>query len=125
MYRFEDPQILKNIVNINSSNKDKLNYGPNYRTQIIKILYNIFEKGLTNRVHQICVLPKEISEWEFTEDNYDNIGKIFFGLELNPERCFNIVTKGPEANLPEVCNQFKYDYRLLIFFNNNIYILGN
>lgn len=105
---FEDPQILKNIVNINSSNKDKLNYGPNYRTQIIKILYNIFEKGLTNRVHQICVLPKEISEWEFTEDNYDNIGKIFFGLELNPEHCFNIVTKGPEANLPEAIEFQKF-----------------
>ncbi|XP_061927318.1 nucleolar protein 6 isoform X2 [Apis cerana] len=105
---FEDPQILKNIVNINSSDKDKLNYGPNYRTQIIKILYNIFEKGLTNRVHQICVLPKEISEWEFTEDNYDNIGKIFFGLELNPEHCFNIVTKGPEANLPEAIEFRKF-----------------
>lgn len=111
MYRFEDPQVLKNIVNANSSNKDKLNYGPNYRTQIIKILYNIFEKGLINRVHQICILPKEISEWEFTEDNCDNIGKIFLGLELNPEHCFNIVTKGPEANLPEVYKQFKYDYR--------------
>ncbi|XP_033188012.1 nucleolar protein 6 Mat89Ba [Bombus vancouverensis nearcticus] len=98
---FKDAKMLRNLVNVNSSDKDKLDYGPNYRAQAIKILCNTLKEGLANRVHQICVLPNESSEWECTEDNCDNIGKIFIGLELNPEYCFNIVDKGPEANLPE------------------------
>lgn len=98
--------MLKNLVNINSSNKDKLDYGPDYRTQAIKILYNTLKKGLTNRVHQICVLPNEASEWECTEDNRNDTWTIFIGLELNPEYCFSVVDKGPEANLPKVWKSF-------------------
>lgn len=108
MHRFKNSKMLRNLVNVNSSDKDKLDYGPNYRAQAIKILCNTLKEGLANRVHQICVLPSESSEWECTKNNCGNIGKIFIGLELNPEYCFNIVDKGPEANLPEVCKLFKY-----------------
>ncbi|XP_043516019.1 nucleolar protein 6 isoform X3 [Frieseomelitta varia] len=106
--RFEDTEMLKILVNINSSDEDKLDYGPNYRAQAIKIISNILKKGLTNRVHQICVLPNESSEWKYTENNCNDIGEIFIGLELNPEYCFNIVDKGPEANLPEAIEFRKF-----------------
>lgn len=109
IYRFENTEYLKILVNINSSDEDKLDYGPNYRAQAIKIICNILKKGLTNRVHQICVLPNESSEWKYTEDNCNDIGKIFIGLELNPEHCFDVVDKGPEANLPEVRKLLKYN----------------
>lgn len=87
---------------------DKLDYGPNYRDQAIKILHKVLREGLTNRVQQICVLPKKVAEWECTEDVHDDVGEIFIGLELNPEFCYNIVDKGPEANLPDVSKLFKY-----------------
>nr|XP_012136698.1 PREDICTED: nucleolar protein 6 isoform X1 [Megachile rotundata] len=103
---FKDTQVLKNIVDINSSQNDKLNYGSNYRAQAIKIVYNMLKEGLKNRVYRICVLPNEISEWDCTEKNDNDIGQIFMGLELNPEFCYNIVEKGPEANLPEA-NEFR------------------
>ncbi|XP_076620123.1 nucleolar protein 6 Mat89Ba [Colletes latitarsis] len=98
---FKNTQLLKNIVDSKSTSIDKLDYGPNYRDQAIKILHNVLTEGLKNRVHQICVLPKEFPEWDCTEDIHDDIGNIFIGLELNPEFCFNIVEKGPEANLPD------------------------
>ncbi|XP_053973649.1 nucleolar protein 6 [Hylaeus volcanicus] len=98
---FKDTQQLKNIVNATSTSIDRLDYGLNYRDQIIKILHNLLTKGLTNRVQQICVLPKEVIEWECTQNIDDDIGEIVIGLELNPEFCFTIVDKGPEANLPE------------------------
>ncbi|XP_043253264.1 nucleolar protein 6 [Colletes gigas] len=98
---FKNTQLLKNIVDSKSTSIDKLDYGPNYRDQAIKILHNVLTKGLKDRVHQICVLPKEFAEWDCTEDIQDDIGNIFIGLELNPEFCFNIVEKGPEANLPD------------------------
>ncbi|XP_017766382.1 PREDICTED: nucleolar protein 6 [Eufriesea mexicana] len=105
---FNDTQMLKSLVNINSNNKDKLDYGPDYQTQAIKILYNTLKKGLTNRVHQICVLPNGASEWECTEDKRNDVWTIFIGLELNPEYCFNVVDKGPEANLPEAMEFRKF-----------------
>lgn len=104
----KNTQALKKLVGTRSSRNDKLDYGSDYRNQAIKILHNMLEEGLTNRVKQICVSPKEVAEWECTEDDYDDIGEILIGLELNPEFCFNIVDKGPEANLPEVCKLFKY-----------------
>ncbi|KOC59379.1 Nucleolar protein 6, partial [Habropoda laboriosa] len=98
---FKNIEGLKQMVDTKSSSKDKLDYGPNYQAQAIKILYNILNKGLTNRVHQICVLPNDVMEWECTEDNCNNIGNIMIGLELNPKFCYSMVDKGPEANLPE------------------------
>lgn len=107
--RFQNIQALRDLVDANSSSNDKLDYGPDYRTLTIKILSNTLKEGLTTRVHQICVLPNDIAEWECTESSCNNVGKIFIGVELNPEFCFNIVDKGPEANLPEVCKLFRYN----------------
>jgi len=42
--------------------------------------------------------------WEYTEEMPDDIGKLVIGLELNPETCFDIVDKGPEANLQEAAD---------------------
>ncbi|XP_076236825.1 nucleolar protein 6 Mat89Ba isoform X2 [Calliopsis andreniformis] len=98
---FKDTRTLKNLVNTTSSNNYKLDYGPDYNNQAIKIIQDMLKKGLTNRVHRICVSPNKIMEWKCEEDSPDNIRELFIGLELNPEFCFNIVEKGPEANLPE------------------------
>ncbi|XP_034171311.2 nucleolar protein 6 Mat89Ba [Osmia lignaria lignaria] len=103
---FKNTQAIRKMVNANSEENDKLNYGPNYRAQAIKIVCNMLKEGLKNRVYHICILPNEISEWECTVNNDNDIGQIFIGLELNREFCFNIVEKGPEANLPEA-NEFR------------------
>ncbi|XP_017876904.1 nucleolar protein 6 [Ceratina calcarata] len=98
---FKDARVLRNIVDIHSTSQDKLNYGPNYRTGTIKLICDTLRRGLTNRVHRLCVRQDESVEWECTEDAPNDIGTIFMGLDMNPENCFNIVDKGPEANLPE------------------------
>lgn len=69
---------------------------------MIKVLVEVLKKGLGNRINQLCVLPGTFKEWECTEIVPSNIGKLTMGLELNPETHFDIVDKGPEANLPEV-----------------------
>ncbi|XP_076640818.1 nucleolar protein 6 Mat89Ba [Halictus rubicundus] len=104
----KDTQRVEKVVNTFSRSNYKLDYGPNHRSQAIIIIYNILKRGLTNRVHHICVLPKEFTEWECTKNSSDNIGEIFIGLELNPEFCFNIVDKGPEANLPKAAKFRKF-----------------
>lgn len=93
--------ILNRIVNDKSSVDDKLNYGPDKRIQAIKVLFAVLKKGLRDRINRLCVLPDICKEWECTEEMPDSIGKLVIGLELNPETCFDIVDKGPEANLPE------------------------
>lgn len=99
---FQDKSVLKKIVNDKSSVNNKLDYGPDKRSQAIKLLFEVLKKGLGDRINRVCILPSICKEWECTEEMSDNIGKLVIGLELNPETCFNIVDKGPEANLPEV-----------------------
>ncbi|CAL7937003.1 unnamed protein product [Xylocopa violacea] len=105
---FKGTWIQRSAIDINLSSRDKLDYGPNYRLQTIKVVCDMLEKGLGNRVHRICVLPNEIAEWECTDNNRNDIGNILIGLELNPEYCFNIVDKGPEANLEEAIEFRKF-----------------
>ncbi|XP_012528322.1 nucleolar protein 6 [Monomorium pharaonis] len=101
---FENETVLGKMVRNESSMDNKLNYGPDKRSQAIKILFKVLKRGLGDRINQLCVLPNIYKEWECTEHMPDNIGKLIIGLELNPETCFNIVDKGPEANLPEAAD---------------------
>lgn len=106
MFSIEDNKAIEKIVDIKSSKDDKLDYGVDKRSQAIKILIKILKQGLGNRVHRICVLPDEPRQWECKNELPNNIGKISIGFDLNPEFCFSIVEKGPEANLPDVSTTY-------------------
>lgn len=93
--------LSEKILEISCIN-DKINYGPNKRSQVIKLLIEVLKKGLGRRIYRLCILPSVPKEWECTQDTPDDTGNLSIGLELNPELCFDIVDKGPEANLPEV-----------------------
>ncbi|XP_046821739.1 nucleolar protein 6 [Vespa crabro] len=97
----EDDEAIEKIVDAKSSRDDKLDYGVDKRSQAIKILIKVLQQGLGNRVHRICVLPNESMQWDCENKLSNNIGKISIGFDLNPEFCFSIVEKGPEANLPD------------------------
>lgn len=104
---FQDNYVLERIVNDKSNADNKLNYGPDKRSQAIKLLFEVLKRGLGDRINRLCVLPSICKEWECTEEIPNSIGKLVIGLELNPEKCFDIVEKGPEANLPEVSKSLK------------------
>lgn len=69
---------------------------------MIKLLVEVLKKGLGRRINRLCILPNVPKEWECTQDIPNDTGNINIGLELNSELCFDIVDKGPEANLSEV-----------------------
>lgn len=102
VFSFPNSTILEKIVNNKSSINDKINYGPDKRSQMIKLLIEVFQKGLKNRINRLCILPHKSKEWECTEDTPNCTGKLVIGFELNPETAFSIIDKGPEANLAEV-----------------------
>lgn len=95
------------MVDNKSSINDKINYGPDKRSQMIKLLVEVLQKGLENRIDQLCVLPHKFKEWECNEDMPNGAGKLMIGFGLNPEAAFSIVTKGPEANQHGVNKQLK------------------
>ncbi|XP_014489067.1 PREDICTED: nucleolar protein 6 [Dinoponera quadriceps] len=101
---FQKSTILEKIVNNKSTINNKINYGPDKRSQVIKLIVEVLQKGLENRIDRLCILPHKFTEWECTEDTPNNIGNLTIGFELNPETSFNIVDKGPEANLAEAAN---------------------
>lgn len=106
MFSIKDDEVIEKIVDTKSSKDDKLDYGIDKRSQAIKILIKALQQGLGNRVHRICVLPDESRQWECENILLNNIGKISIGFDLNPEFCFSIVEKGPEANLPDVSRTY-------------------
>ncbi|KAL6436886.1 hypothetical protein ACFW04_004922 [Cataglyphis niger] len=97
---FQYRTVLEKILE-KSSMDDEVNYGPDKRSQVIKLLVEVLKKGLGRRINRLCILPNILKEWECTQDIPDDTGKFIIGLELNPEICFGIIDKGPEANLPE------------------------
>ncbi|EFN82278.1 Nucleolar protein 6 [Harpegnathos saltator] len=111
---FQDSTILEKLVNNKSSMNDKINYGPNKRSQMIKLLVEILQKGLGNRINRLCVLPNPFKEWECTEDIPSDAGKLIIGFEFNPDTAFNILDKGPEGNLAET--KLKISKNQYLFF---------
>ena len=80
---------------------DKLDYGANKRVQIIKLICGVLKEGLGNRVSNIYVRTEKQKEWDVTDEPPCGIDRITIGFSLNPEFCFNIIDKGPQANLTE------------------------
>ncbi|EFN61369.1 Nucleolar protein 6 [Camponotus floridanus] len=99
----QDKILSEKILEL-SNIDDKINYGPDKRSRVIKLLVDVLKKGLGHRINRLCILPSVPKEWECTQNIPDDTGKLSIGLELNPEFCFGIVDKGPEANLPEAAD---------------------
>lgn len=102
VHSFQNDTILEEMVDDKSTIENKINYGPDKRNQAIKLLVEVLEKGLKDRIIRLSILPNKYKEWECTDDAPNDIGKIIIGFELNPKTWFNIVDKGPEANLADV-----------------------
>ncbi|XP_015124315.1 nucleolar protein 6 [Diachasma alloeum] len=75
--------------------------GVHKRSHVVSLITKVLKKGLGRRVSQVYVKPEDYKEWELTEKSPSKLARIFIGLQLNPDFCFDIIDKGPEANSPE------------------------
>ncbi|XP_034948834.1 nucleolar protein 6 [Chelonus insularis] len=96
-----DTQELEKLANEQISHTRKLDMGLNKRMHLIKMIYDLLREGLGRRISQIYVRPDTCKEWALNKKSPNSWRPIFIGLQLNPERCFEIIDKGPVANLPE------------------------
>lgn len=99
---FNDVSVIKKIVEDYASLNDKLDYGPDKRSQAVKLISEILKKGLGNRISNLYVKSSPTKEWEITKNPPENLDRIMIGLSLDPDNCYNIIDKGPHANLEEV-----------------------
>lgn len=90
-------------MNVNSNESDKLNYGPNKYVPAVILISKFLKQGLGQRASFVCAFPRKLSEWQTNEEIPNDIKRIYIGLKLDPHHAFNIIEKGPGANLPEVC----------------------
>lgn len=93
---------IENILNINLSFKDKLNYGSDKYEPAVRLILRILKQGLGNRISMICVFPRKFDEWELNSEIPNDLKKFYIGLQFDPSTSFNIIEKGPGANLAEV-----------------------
>lgn len=71
-------------------------------TQFLKIIYGLLKRSLKERVSQICynIVPHNLT-WSINE-NTPLYGNIIVGFKINPEHAYDVIDRGPTANLPEV-----------------------
>ncbi|XP_011302572.1 nucleolar protein 6 [Fopius arisanus] len=100
---FHDVEGLKKLLD-GVPDEKKVDLGVHKRSHVINLIVNILKKGLGRRVSQLYVKPEDYKEWELTEKIPSHLNRIFIGFQLNPEFCFNILDKGPEANAPEAAD---------------------
>lgn len=93
---------MENVVLANSDEADRLNYGPNKYVQAVKLILRYLKQGFGQRASFICAFPRKIKEWQLNEEIPNDMERIYIGLQLDPYHAFNIIEKGPGANLPEV-----------------------
>lgn len=93
---------LENILDVNSDESDKLNYGPNKYVPLVKLISKFLKQGLGQRASFVCAFPRKFREWQTNGEIPNDIERIYIGLKLDPHYAFNIIEKGPGANLPEV-----------------------
>ncbi|XP_065166776.1 nucleolar protein 6-like [Atheta coriaria] len=67
----------------NSSNEEKFKFFGFYKSLIQNCIENQLKYGLTKRIHELVPI--------FTE----NPNVITYGLNVNPEHCYNVIEKGP------------------------------
>ena len=85
---------------------DKLNYGFNEYALGVKLVTKLLKKGLGNRVSLLITMPRTMKEWNLNDEIPNDLQRLYIGLLFDPNNCFNIIEKGPGANLPEVCIYF-------------------
>ncbi|XP_063980867.1 nucleolar protein 6 [Diachasmimorpha longicaudata] len=78
----------------------RIDFGVYARSRVVSLITKVLKKGLGQRVAQMYVKPEEYKEWELTENAPSKLNRIFIGFQLNPDFCFDIIDKGPEANAP-------------------------
>ena len=92
--------MFRSIIDKKLKSRELLNYDLNYN-EVSNIIMKTLKKGLGDRVSILTCLPDKLLEWELSSNNL-NFEKLFIGLHLNPDFAFNIIEKGPAANLKEV-----------------------
>ncbi|XP_043280434.1 nucleolar protein 6 [Venturia canescens] len=98
---FNDMAVIEKIIENYASLNEKLDYGPDKRTQAVKLITGVLKKGLGNRISNLYVKAGTPKSWAITADPLKSPDKIMIGFSLDPDNCFNIIDKGPHANLEE------------------------
>ena len=104
---------MENIVDAYSTESDKLNYGPSKYVQAIKLSLKWLEGGLGKRAKIISTIPRKMKEWSISDEIPNDMERLYIALLLDTNSSFNIIEKGPGANLPEVCG------KLILYFLQN------
>ena len=103
---------LENIMDTKLTQADKLNYGPYSYLKGVNNLLNLLKQGLGKRISLLSYMPHKPSEWKLNINKPKDYTKIFIGLHLNPEYAYDVIEKGPSANLPEVSTEAFTSYVL-------------
>lgn len=102
IYSFNKTSVIRKTVENHYDLQVKLDLRQDILTQFIKIITDMLKKSLGNRIVQIFHQVKPgLLNWSINEKR-PRPGSVIFGLRINPEFAYNIIDKGPVANLPEV-----------------------
>ncbi|KAJ2938467.1 hypothetical protein O0L34_g12906 [Tuta absoluta] len=105
--RFKNLPTLIESITSRSPKESRLNYGIDQLSLVTSTLHSLLAKALGDRVELILEMVENEFSWGVKKspekakekDGFEE--KLSIGFILNPENAFNVVLKGPPANLPE------------------------
>jgi Nrap protein. len=106
LFRLEDKETLKELVEQHSDRCQKLDYLGYAFPLALHLILKLLRRGLHQRFFGLSVIMPSIHRWSLNESVPAAEEPITIGLILDQKFAFSVLDKGPSANLPEVIEYF-------------------
>ncbi|XP_055850097.1 nucleolar protein 6 [Episyrphus balteatus] len=96
--KISNPSSIVNMLKKHGCRSDRHNFAGFWFPQTLKMISNLLRKGLSDRIFHIVPIETAPSSWDLNTQPKDVEVNFRLGLILNPERAYEILDKGPQAN---------------------------
>lgn len=99
---FKKMGVIRRIVKQYADNQMQLDFRSDTHSQFLKIVMKLLKEALGQRVSRIFGRIEPLNLVWSVSEKMPRHTNVLIGFSLDPEYAFNIIDKGPVANLPEV-----------------------
>lgn len=104
--KLSDASAIIRMLKMYGDSSDRNNFAGFWFPQTLKMISNVLRKGLSDRIFHMVPIETPFTSWNINEKPNRLEINFRLGLILNPERAYEILDKGPQAN-NETAEEFR------------------